>query len=112
MELNEKLISLYDSGKGISQHELAKRFFMTPYQVRKVVDPVAYEATLISRRQRRRGQQTSVRTYRHAGSRDHDTPLYDPRKQERVYHSSLTAELMGDPLPGRSALEQRQRQTS
>lgn len=39
-----------------------------------------------------------------------DAATYDPRRDGPLFHASPIAELLGDPLPGRSALDQRGQQ--
>lgn len=106
---------LYNNGKGASFKELAKQFGVHHWTMRIYVLPGALKRRreLESLRQKKyrelrphrdRRSDECLTEVRHLYS---SNPIFDPRRDEMPQHRTLSAMLLGDPLPGRSALDQK-----
>jgi len=98
-QLKRIILDLYYK-KNVKMEEIARRVEVTSYYVKKIIDPEAIEGWNI-----RKGKKKRI------GSRE-DDPIYDPNRDGKLFHNSLTAFMCGDPLPGRSALDERMKRNS
>ena len=98
----KKIFSLYRSG--LKQIEIIRQTGATRYQVRKVTDPKWYESYAINKKLKY--VKSSDRMKREKPTDSYYNPLYDPKRDGKVFHDNMFAYSFGDPLPGRSALDQ------
>jgi hypothetical protein len=78
---------------GTTRRELQIRYGLSEYTVRKILDPLGHKISAKQRANR-------------PGEYFKD-PLYDPERDGITYHTDLSSLAFGDPLPGRSALDQK-----
>ena len=105
--LDEQIQRIKEScSRGDTLKSISLKEGLSAWHIRRIVDPDGYEKARKRARQRDR--------YRGQGGKKfetiHHNPLYDPRRDGVLYHDSFTSLLLGDPLPGRSALDDRRKE--
>lgn len=95
---------------GFSKRAIERKLNIGSHRINCVLDPANIkrwqEARKIAGRHQKRSRVNSAGRVISLTS-DSSDPEYDPYRDGFVYHTSLTSELFGDPLPGRSALDER-----
>ena len=90
-DVDKIILDLYVK-KSVKMEEIARRVEVTPYYVKKIIAPEQVQGW----NRRKRGLRMKV-----------EEPIYDPRRDGKLFHNSLTSFMCGDPLPGRSALDEK-----
>ena len=109
LEQQEEISKAYRTG--FRQFEICKMFKVSRYQVKRVTDDKWYES-FANRKRELYKKKTETKSNRAISlDKDKNNPIYDPRRDGILWHDSVDALRFGDPLPGRSALDQlRQKQ--
>ena len=105
---NEQIQRIKESfSQGQSLKLIGETERLSCWHIRRIVDPDAYEKARKKRQERERH-----RNYRETKRFEsiHHNPLYDPRRDGVIYPDSISSLLLGDPLPGRSALDDRRKE--
>jgi hypothetical protein len=95
----------------MSQTQLSKRYNITVWHIGAIVKPELAE----KRKEQKKNRKNIQKKFFHgkSGQKNRvDNPIYDPHRDGIVYHNSITSEQFGDPLPGRSALDELQKKKS
>jgi hypothetical protein len=95
--------AMYSAGKGLT--EILKKFGTGYERTMKIVDPEQFDNYMKGKRDRRRMKWHRQKEF--INQLKQNNPIYDPLRDGVTSHQSLTALVMGDPLPGRSALERK-----
>lgn len=99
-ELKQKIRDEYAAG-GISHEKLSLKYGFSTWKIGLIVNP--NRALVEATRKRKDNRRSHIAQ---KPSSEFLNPIYDPQRDGVMYHNSITAELCGDPLPGRSALDQ------
>src|ERR1700739_2739476 len=100
-EMEDKIKELYE--KKVTVAEISRIFKVSDWHVKKITDPAFFENYRRNRKERR----APVRVTPKSSVSKFHQPIYDPVRDGVLYPQSFTAQVCGDPLPGRSALDQR-----
>jgi hypothetical protein len=101
------------NGNGVPMAQIARELRIKQHHVKRIVDPESYETYKTNKKLRDREyyKKSVVKTHSEArvfsAERERRDPLYDPNRDGKVFHQTLSDALTGVPLPGRSALDQR-----
>lgn len=107
MDFNTEIYDLHHNHH-VSMGELARRYNLTHWKIKTIVDP-----NFLANRQKLRRMTTQVKRSKNTHKIERRTkesnnhPTYDPRRDGTIFHKDWSSFAMGDPLPGRSALDQR-----
>jgi hypothetical protein len=112
---SKETLIIKDVKAKVSKKEISRRYNVTYWQIKLLTDPEFKDKQTIVRRhreERRKANKTPrIRKNRKDSDDGRDTAEaeYDPLRDGIVYHTDPIAHMLGEPLPGRSALDQRLR---
>jgi hypothetical protein len=118
MILDANNVQLFEQVKEYAQtnkthKEICKKFGLSVHQVRRILCPEWYKESERKKAERDKIRKTKVnpKAVKKVIPGDHN-PIYDPRRDGPVYHSSYISEMLGEPAQGRSALDQKLKQSA